>query len=402
MSMHYQRVPEEEIKTRCQSLMEGLKGAGLNGVFITHPVDLYYFTGSIMNGLLFICREEEPLLLVKKSLVRTQQDSPLKNILPLKSMKQLPEILSPYGLVPSCRLGLTLDVLPAATFLILQNLFPRVFWEDAAPLIRQQRMIKSPYELKLHFQGARLLDTLFCALKEKVVEGREEIAVAVELESLLRREGHHGFIRARSPNLELFMGQLTSGEEAASFSFFDGPVVGQGMSSAVPHGASRKKIRPQEPVVVDYCAQQYGYIVDQTRVLVVGRLPKKLRDANQLALDLLHDFVAHATPGTSTRSLYRRVLKQVQKAGLQEHFMGFGEERSRFLGHGVGLELDEFPIITDALDFTLQEGMVLAVEPKFLFPGEGAVGIENTYYMGGTGLKRFTQTPDDPAYFQIS
>lgn len=373
----------------------------LSGILITQMMDLYYFTGSMLNGFLYIPPEGEPLLLVKKSLTRAQEDSPLKNIVGLKSIKQLPEILSQYGHRTPSLLGLTLDVLPAATFLFLQKVFPGVIMEDVTFLVRQVRMIKSAYERDLLFQAAHLLDKGFLALQEMQLEGQEEISVALQLENALRLAGHHGFIRARSPNLELFFGQLSSGRNSASSSFFDGPVAGQGISSAVPHGASRKKIKAGEPVVVDYCAQKNGYIIDQTRVLVVGRLPERLKRAHELAHTLLDDLVGRATMGVSTRSLYQRTIEEVEKEGLMQHFMGYGGERSRFIGHGVGLELDEFPIITDAFDFSLQEGMVFALEPKFLFPGEGAVGIENTYYMEKTGLKRLTKTPDDPAYFQM-
>ena len=86
-----------------------------------------------------------------------------------------------------------------------------------------------------------------------------------------------------------------------------------------------------------------------------------------------------------------------EAAGLSENFMGFGTDQVKFLGHGVGLELDELPVLAAGVKSRLMPGMVIAIEPKFTFPGEGVVGIENTFAITENGLERLTLTPDELA-----
>lgn len=396
----YETVPPEEIERRCHKLQETIHKKGLWGVLLNHPMDLYYFTGSLFNGLAYLPAKGDPLLLVKKSRRRTEEESPLTAIL-LKSLKALPELLEDLFKTPSPSIGMTLDVLQASTFVHLQRLFPKLSIEDVSLPVREVRMIKSNYELKLLKRAGAIVEKAFKGLRERIKVGVEERELSIYLENRLRREGHHGFIRTRSPYLELHYGQVVSGENGGYSSFFDGPVAGRGVHSAIPHGSGHKRIEAQEPILMDYCGQYGGYIVDETRVFVLGDLPASLKEANQLAVELLEMVESEASLGSSTKDLYEQVLDRVKERGLEDHFMGYRKERSRFIGHGVGLELDEFPVITGVMDFTLQEGMVFALEPKFVFPEEGAVGIESTYYMGREGLIPLTSTPKDPSFFRM-
>lgn len=396
----YETAPEEEIYSRCQLLQKKAQKKGLSGILLNHLMDLYYFTGSLFNGVAFIPAEGDPLLLMKKSRSRAEEDSPFERIV-VGSMKKLPSLLEGAGADPSPSLGLTMDALPTSMFLFLQKLFPHFSMEDASLLVREARMIKSSYELHYIKETAKIVERGFASLKEIIKVGMEEREVGLSFEEILRREGHQGYIRARSPYLELFYGQVVSGENGAYSSFFDGPVAGRGAHAAIPHGSSSKKIEANEPILIDYCGQYGGYIVDQTRVFVIGELPDPLARANQLAVELLEMVEKEASIGVSTKALYEMVYSRAKEAGFEENFMGFGEERARFIGHGVGLELDEFPVITGAMDFSLAEGMVFALEPKFVFPNQGAVGIENTYYMGREGLLPLTATPKSPSFFRL-
>ena len=99
-------------------------------------------------------------------------------------------------------------------------------------------------------------------------------------------------------------------------------------------------------------------------------------------------------PGTICEDIYAQAEALAQEMGLQDHFMGIGSDRVRFIGHGVGLELDEYPIFAKGMKMALAPGMTFALEPKFVFP-EGAVGIENTYALQADGLRVLTQAPQD-------
>ena len=101
-----------------------------------------------------------------------------------------------------------------------------------------------------------------------------------------------------------------------------------------------------------------------------------------------------ATPGTVAGDLYEAAIEIAHEKGLGENFMGAGPDRIRFIGHGVGLELDEFPFLAKGQKTELQEGMVIALEPKLIFPGQGVVGIENTHVVTAKGLEQLTRAEE--------
>jgi Xaa-Pro aminopeptidase len=105
-----------------------------------------------------------------------------------------------------------------------------------------------------------------------------------------------------------------------------------------------------------------------------------------------------AREGTDATEVFGKAMDRVKTAGLEEHFMGHGEGQVSFIGHGLGLEINELPVITPRHRMPLREGMVFAFEPKFIFPGEGAIGIEVDFVVRKNGLERLTKTPLDIVY----
>jgi Xaa-Pro aminopeptidase len=97
-----------------------------------------------------------------------------------------------------------------------------------------------------------------------------------------------------------------------------------------------------------------------------------------------------AMPGVKAGDLYEMATEMSERLGYGENFMGAGGQKIRFAGHGIGLELDEYPFIAKGQKMVLEEGMTIAVEPKLVFPGKGVVGIENTHLVGKDGLIQLT------------
>ena len=187
------------------------------------------------------------------------------------------------------------------------------------------------------------------------------------------------------------MGNVNAGSSGAVPTYFDGPVGGAGVSPANnPQGAGWKAIGRNEPVYIDYTCILNGYTVDQTRMFCIGELanPMLLR-AYAAALRIQDALTAFIAPGVICEDVYALALELVQKEGLVDNFMGKGQDKVRFVGHGVGLELDEYPIFAQGLKVPVEEGMVFALEPKFVFL-EGAIGIENTHYVQGDKVHRLT------------
>lgn len=190
------------------------------------------------------------------------------------------------------------------------------------------------------------------------------------------------------------MGLAVAGEGACAPGFFDGAVTGQGMSAAAAHGASARSIEAGMPVLVDYTGVFDGYIVDMTRMFVIGSLNPQLQQAFDLALEIQQTVVAELKPGSICAELFAKAQALAEAGGLAQHFMGPPGENAKFVGHGVGLELDEFPVLAQGFNMALVAGQTIAIEPKFVFPGLGAIGIENTWAVTETGGAKLTDLPD--------
>jgi Xaa-Pro aminopeptidase len=211
------------------------------------------------------------------------------------------------------------------------------------------------------------------------------------IEAQARRLGHQGIVRMRLWGAEMFYGHLMAGAAAAVPSFLASPTGGASVSAAVAQGPSFRLIRRNEPILFDYVFAWKGYISDHTRIYVIGRAPQELLDAHAHMLELQERIKNMATPGTAAGDLYTAAVEMATQKGLGDYFMGADDERVRFIGHGVGLELDEFPFLASGQRTTLKTGMVIALEPKLIFPGKGVVGIENTHVVTPSGLEQLTR-----------
>lgn len=387
--------PQSEIDTRIGKLQSVLEEKGIDGALIVQNIDLFYFSGTAQNAHLYVPASGQPVLMVRKSLDRAVKESPLKNIVPLTSLKKLPEIISAAGCKVPERLGLEMDVLPASSYFFYHEVFQGTRLTDVSNLIRQLRQVKSAYELNLLRKSGRNMNEVFMKIPEIIKEGMTEIELAAQIECAARSKGHMGRISMRSFTAAPFFGHVMSGWTAAVPSGFDGPFGGPGLTPAHPQSGGFKQIGKGEPIVVDYVGLWDGYTTDQTRIYSLGPLPEKLTRAFETALQIQDAIVNRLKPGVNGSDLHQLSLDMAAEAGLSDNFMGYGPDRVRFIGHGTGLELDELPVLAKGLDLPLEEGMVLAIEPKFVFPGEGAVGIENTFALTRDGVEKITITPDD-------
>ena len=386
MKLHY--TPCEELLKRIENLKAALSHKKLQGALIIQKADLFYFSGTCQNAHLFVPVDGEPVLMVKESLARAQKECALANIESLQSLKHMAaKIISMLGKNGS--LGLELDVLPANNYLYYKKLLSPLKVEDISLAIRKIRMVKSDYEIERLKDAAELNFKMFSTVAEILEEGLTEVEVASQLEAVYRRNGHQGPVRMRGFNQEIHYGHLLSGWNLSYPSFFDGPTGGTGLNPSYPQGAGFKKIRKNEPVMVDYVGVLNGYMVDQTRIFSIGELSPKLIKAYEVAMGIKKKIIAETRPGVNGKDLYDMAFNMAAEAGLHDHFMG-PDERIKFIAHGVGIELDELPVIAKNFDFILEKGMVLALEPKFIFGAEGAVGIEDTLVITESGLQSIT------------
>jgi Xaa-Pro aminopeptidase len=379
-----------EHQTRVHKLQQALRAAGLDGAILVWATDVFYYAGTRQNGALWIPARGAPVLLVRKSLARARLESQVADVRPFPPSTELPGFFGPSVR----RLGLTLDAVPAAQVDFWSRQLPGREIADVSMAVRQQRSVKSPFEIEQQRACAERLCAVYAEVPGFLEPGMREIDLAAEFECRLRKAGNEGVARLRAFNLELAGGVLVSGQSALEPGAFDGPVVGRGLSPASPAGASTRPIGRDEPVLLDYTATMGGYIVDMTRIFVCGRLAPELERAFETALSIQAEVARHLRPGAIPSDIWEQAKRLAGEAGLGESFMGPPGEQVRFVGHGVGLELDELPVLASGFMAPLVAGQTVAVEPKFVLPGLGAVGIENTWAVAEGGGERLTMLPD--------
>lgn len=379
-----------EAKLRLTHLQERLADNGVQAALLLMPVDIYYFTGTRQNSALWIPASGEPVLLVRKSLVRARAEGLIGDIRPFPSSKELSALLGSEGE----KVGMTFDAVPVAQQSWYSKVLPGRSFVDITIIVRELRSVKSPAEIEMLRFSAGKLCSIFSEVPTFLKAGMRELDLAAEMEYRLRRIGHEGYVRMRAFNQELFGGMAVSGG-AASYGFFDGAVTGQGLSSASPQGASLSEIRENEPVLVDFAGVFNGYIVDMTRMFVIGALDAELQRAFDVSLEIQEAVRQAMVPGAIGEEIYRQAAAMAEAAGLGGNFMGMPGEQSRFVGHGVGLELDELPVLAQGFAMPLKAGQVVAVEPKFVIPGKGAIGIENTFVVTENGGEKLTELADE-------
>jgi Xaa-Pro aminopeptidase len=383
--------PSDELARRAAALQRHLTQEELDAALITQNADLFYFTGSVQAGVLVVPAEGAPVYGVRRVLERAREESALARVVALPSFRGLAALVKDAAGGPVRRVGLELDVLPVLVRDRFAAALPDAELIDVSASIRVVRSVKSPYELGKMRAAAVLAETMLNAALNDLREGMTELEFSGLVEAVARRGGHQGLVRVRGWNQEAYYGQLLTGPAGAVTSAPDTPLAGEGPNASVPFGAGHRRIRVGEPVLLDYTGVLDGYICDQTRTLVIGRLPAPLEAAHDAAVAILRAVEEAIRPGATPEGLYRVSLERAAALGYAQAFMGAGPLRARYVGHGVGLELDEWPVLAEGFVEPLTPGVVIAVEPKIVFPGTGAVGIEDLYAVTENGSERITR-----------
>ncbi len=390
-------VPAAEIEERIGRFQVSLTEAGIDVAILVQNSDLFYFTGTIQQGQLVIPASGEPVYLVRKDLARARRESPLPNLQSIESLRELPAALGRMGVSPTAVVGMELDVIPVAVFRRYESLFRQGEVRDCSPLIRQLRAVKSSYELALISEAAQIVDLGVRAAVDALREGMTELELSARVEAAMRVAGQ-GIVRFRAFNEELPFGNVSAGASAAMPGFSGMPLTAAGPSAATGQSAGWHRIQRGEPVVVDMVGCAGGYLADQTRILCLGSLPEDMAEGYRLCLEVQERVRDAAKPGVACGDLYKLAVDQMaerlQASGLQATFMGAPNNEVPYIGHGLGVELDELPVLARGFKSLLQRDQVIACEPKLIFPLRGVVGIENTWRVAETGLLRLTVSPE--------
>ena len=387
------KIPASEIERRIQNLQASMQQSEIEGFLIVQRVDLLYFAGTAQNGFLYVPAHGNPLLLIKRYAPRAREESSIDNIIEITSPKEVPgRIIDIYGRLPKA-MAFELDVLPVTHFNFYKQLFPVKTHLDGSSLIHGVRSVKSPWEIEQIENTARLSARTFQYIQDHLKEGYTEMEFAGMFEAFARKIGHGGKLRVRDYQSEVYPWHVLSGPNGGKMGLLDSPFSGEGTSVAFPVGAGFRKMAAHEPILIDLGFIYNGYHMDETRMFAIGSMHKKAMDASMAAIEIHDAILDAAKPGIPINRLYEISVDRAKALGYRETFLGPPGYKVSFVGHGIGLDLVEQPIISVKNKTPLQPGMTLCIEPKINFINEFGTGVESAFMITETGSRIISRVP---------
>ncbi len=383
-----------EFKNRLAELSSILQSQKVDAVLLNTCADLCYYTGSPLPLYLVAAADGGAFMLARKADSRIARDVPFIPLEYFQGSKELEKIWSKHRLASAKRLGFTCDSTSYATVTRMRRFSPSAEIVDLSQEIRFARMKKSKGELEIMRRAGMVIARMPEIIKSQYKAGMTELELSAHIEHYFRLEGN-GVIDSKQEGLVLGAGVTTAGLNSLEGNKFDGICAGKGLSCAFPAGASRDVIPPSVPVLFDYGFVLEGYHIDMTRMGSVGRPQRSVMDAYNAMVDIEDALVAAIRPGDSWESAWELALSMARGYGYEEVFMGSGRDKVRFVGHGVGIQLDEPPFLAPKMERLFEEGMTIALEPKVALPGIGVVGIEDTILVGERANEIITPAPRD-------
>ena len=381
---------KEEIKSRISKIKKGLEDENLDAILVAANVNIYYTTGRIFRGYVFIPKEGDPIWFVIKPQIFENE----KNVFFIRKPEEIPTILLNINIPLPNSIALEEDDLSYSTIIRLKALFPDSSLHNGSSIIKKARMIKTTWEInEMKIDGLHH-SKVYGEIKDCYKKGMTDLQLQIEIERKLRLEGSIGISRIAGNLMEINLGSVINGDNADNPSPYEFTMGGEGMNNVLPVGANNSPIIKGQTVMIDMNGAFNGYQTDMTRVWSLGEIPEIAKKAHNCSIEILRILETEAIPGCPIKDLFEIAMGIVERNNLKDFFMGHNSQVN-YIGHGVGIELNEIPVINKRSKDILQENMVIALEPKFVIPGVGAVGIENTYVVTKNGLQNITIFPEE-------
>ncbi len=378
-----------ELKLRRDKIRALMAQQGIDAALITCNVNLIYTYGRVVSGYLYLPLNAPACLFVKRP-----SNIAGEYVRPIRKPEQLPELLVECGLPVPAKLMLEGDELPYTEYVRLSACFPESEIVNGTPLIRRARSVKTEMEIETFRRTGRAHAKAYEQIPMVYRPGMTDRQLSIEVERLMRLEGNLGIFRVFGQSMEIFMGSLLAGDNALTPSPYDFALGGEGLDPSLPVGANGRMIKPGQSIMVDMGGNFYGYMGDMSRVFSVGKLPEKAYEAHRLCLDIQDAVAGKARPGVTCEELYNTAVEMVNKTEFADYFMG-ASQKAKFIGHGIGLEINEAPVLAPRVKQELEPGMVFALEPKIVLPGVGPLGIENSWVVTADGVEKLMDCRED-------
>ena len=396
------RVPVSELESRIQDLSYRLTDAKAPGVLIQNPVDLYYYAGGRQNGALFVPASNSQASIeqggngatffVRRSISRARfeaggGDSPIL-VEKFPSLGIFAETLTEMGLEGAP--GLQFGEIPADFCQKFQSVMAQLgSTSDCTKIIHEQREVKSAWEIEMMREGAKVQQQMFDVVEQSISIGATELDIVAAAEAVSRHSGFGGNVQMRRFPLQCDRAVIVSGRAGGIPSFFDSAIGGTGPHPLAGMGSGFNKLKSNQPILVDLVHVHRGYVVDATRMFSIGKLPEPWESRLSDMVEVSNKVVASLGRGDDCSKAWQIGSDLVGSMGHSEHLMGMKPDQSQFLGHSVGLQLDESPVVAKGFDRPLPINGLMAIEPKLVYV-DGSIGIEDTWLRTDEGLERLT------------
>lgn len=375
---------------RIEQLQRRIKDEGLGCVLLFYSRDIFYYTGTAQPSYLLVLPDEYFLFVrsgydfaAKEVFIGTEQIHEERNLEIIHA-----KICS--GL-KNKKIATELDILPAKQYFGYTKIFDGWEFSDVSPMVLEQRMTKDSGEIEEIKKACAAIHTGHLAVLSTLREGVTELELSAAVENSHRLAGHEGEVFIRQPDFFMSRGPMGSGPNLKKFSGIIYSITGTGLSPSVPAGPSMRKIRTGDVVVVDIPTHVNGYHADQTRSYFLGRCSAKLKDRYKRLREIHESVIEGICPGMSAYDIYRLAMKKAEKLKVAEEFLSFGNgKRSRMLGHGLGVEINEPPIISVGNETKIFENYVLGIEMHLLDDDADTVKLEDTVLVGKSGNEILT------------
>jgi len=371
-----------EFQNRLKATQHAIIQQQADACIITTAVNQFYLFGFIFDGYAYILPDGEPLLFVKRP-------EKIENGITIRKPEQIPDFLRERGLPLPKKVLVEADKITLNNALRLQSALENPQFLNASGMMREIRSVKSEIELNEMRKSAKIQADVYNLIPLLYKKGMTDVLFQAAVEYEMRKRGSLGIFRAFGDNMDIFMGSVLAGDNAQEPSAYDFSMGGAGISPYLPIGASGVSLEDGMTIMFDMSGNYTPYQSDMTRTFAIGEVDKKAYDAHQVSIEMNAWVAENAKPGTSCADIYHYSLETAKKYNLEACFMGT-KQQAKFVGHGIGLEINEPPVMTPRSKEILQPNMAFAYEPKFVLPRIGAVGIENTFVVNEKGVEKIT------------
>lgn len=374
----------KELKLRWDKIQQNMSDIHADGLLICDNVNLYYVSGRIFRGYCYIPVKGEPIFFVRRPLGLNGTQ-----VVYIRKPEEIGEYLQKNGIAFPDKLLLESDSISYSDYKRYETIFTPKEVLNGTALLRRCRSIKTPYEIDLIRRSGELHAKAYETIPSLYRKGMTDVEFSIELEHECRKLGSLGIFRIFGQSMEIFMGSVLAGDNADTPSPYDFAMGGAGLDVSLPVGCNGTVLTEGMSLMVDMGGNFTGYMTDMTRTYAIGSVQELALKAHETSIAIHQAIAAKARPGVAAKDLYELAAEMANHAGLSDYFMGH-RQKAGFIGHGVGIEINEAPVLAPRSRDILAEGMVFALEPKFVIPGTGALGIENTYVVTADGVEKLT------------